>query len=154
MAKQRGFGSLTRRQLDAKLKRAREIQPLVGDDFTWVKTIRQALGMSAAQLGKRMGISRQGIADLERREKTGSVTVGNLRKAAQALNCDLAITFVPKTPLETTVRLQAERKTMDERNRIVHTMRLEDQQEGLDLAGDTDSAVQAWLNERFNKLWD
>ncbi|WP_089138961.1 helix-turn-helix domain-containing protein [Vibrio rumoiensis] len=41
----------------------------------WVRTIREALDMSGAQLGARLGISRNKISILERKEADGSITI-------------------------------------------------------------------------------
>jgi DNA-binding transcriptional regulator YiaG len=38
--------------------------------------IRTALGMSLAQLGKRLGMSPQGVKDIELREEQGGITLG------------------------------------------------------------------------------
>lgn len=145
------FVKLRRKQLDAKLKRIpRTAPPRDG----WIRTIRSALGMSAAQLGRRMGLSQQGVADLERREKAGSVSISTLAGAAEALNCDLSVAFVPKTSLEEIVRTRAEEKARAERNRVVHTMRLEAQDEGLDDVFDERGARDTWMSERLARLWD
>jgi predicted DNA-binding mobile mystery protein A len=145
------FLALQRKQLDAKLKLIPKIStPSDG----WVRTIRSALGMSAAQLGRRLGLSQQGVADLERREKNGAISSSTLAAAAEALNCDLSITLRPKSSLEEMVRSQAEAKARQERDRIVHTMRLEAQDKGLDELFDERSARDAWMTERLAQLWD
>ncbi len=92
--------------------------------------------------------------DLERREKDDSITLAKLRKAATALGCDLHVVFAPKRSLEEIVRQQADAKARAERNRIVHTMRLEAQEEGVDAALDQRDAVDAWLSTRLPRLWD
>ncbi len=145
------FLTLKRKQLDARLKLiAKTSAPRDG----WIKTIRSALGMSAAQLGRRLGLSQQGVADLERREKSGSITISTLATAAEALNCDLSVAFVPKSALEETVRRQAEAKAREERNRVLHTMRLEAQDEGLETVFDERKARDVWMSERIAHLWD
>jgi predicted DNA-binding mobile mystery protein A len=110
--------------------------------------------MSAAQLGKRLGISSQGVLDLEQREKNESVSVGKLRAAAEALGCDLTIVFVPRRPLTTMLEEQARVKATEERNRVVHTMRLEAQDEGVDAALGMTEATREWLTTRAARLWD
>lgn len=145
------FLALQRRQLDARLRDTPSIQaPSEG----WIRTIRTALGMSAAQLGRRLGMSPQGASDLERREKDGSITIAKLREAAAALNCELKTVFVPKPSLESTVRLQAEAKARAERQQVVHTMRLEAQDEEVEKALDQRNALEAWLTTRLARLWD
>jgi hypothetical protein len=99
-------------------------------------------------------MTQQGALDLERRERNGSITVGKLSEAAAALNCELRVIFVPRQSLEETVARQAEAKTRAERNSIVHTMRLEGQDEGVEAALIQGQANKAWLTTRIARLWD
>jgi predicted DNA-binding mobile mystery protein A len=109
--------------------------------------------MSLKQLGKRIGISPQAVLELETREREESITIAKLRQAADALNCDVRIMLVPRTSLEETVRGQAEMKVREERNRLVHTMRLENQEEGVEHLHES-GAADRWLSERAARLWD
>lgn len=147
------FRTLQRKQLDAKLERAglRAVeQPRMG----WIRAIRAALGMSALQLGKRLGMSPQGVLELEKREVAQTVTLATLRRVADALDAELVVALLPKTSLEVMVRDQARRKAIKERNRVVHTMRLEEQETGVDEALDVDTSVESWLTTRISRLWD
>ncbi len=145
------FLALKRKQLDARLKViAQTGLPRDG----WIRTIRSALGMSAAQLGRRLGLSQQGVADLERRERSGGISISTLGAAAEALNCALSVAFLPKSSLEEVVRAQAEAKAREERDRVVHTMRLEAQDEGLETVFDERKARDVWMSERMAHLWD
>ncbi len=143
--------ALKRRQLDGKLK---SNPPVPTPKDGWVRASREAVGMTAAQLGRRLGVSRQEAADLERRERTGSITIATLAKVAQALGCELRVVFEPKTSFEETVRHQAELKAHEERNRLVHTMRLEAQSEGVRDVLDERKSVEAWMTTRLTHLWD
>lgn len=66
----------------------------------WARTIRISLGMSGAQLGERMGLSRNRISVLERREAEGDITLNQLKNLAEQLNCDLTYALVPRKPIE------------------------------------------------------
>jgi predicted DNA-binding mobile mystery protein A len=66
----------------------------------WVRTIRTALGMSGSQLGERMGLSRNRISVLERKEAEGDITLNQLKELAEQLNCDLTYALVPRKPIE------------------------------------------------------
>lgn len=148
------FLALQRRQLDEKLTRSNGFQRLERPRKGWIKTIRTALGMTAAQLGRRLQISAHGVLDLERREANETITLGTLRKAANALNADLVIAVIPREPLEHSVREQALSKAKHDRNRIVHTMRLESQEAGTEGALDQQKSLESWLTTRIGKLWD
>src|SRR5205823_6384520 len=73
----------------------------------WIKAIREALGMSTAQLAKRMGVRQPSVVDIERSEEKGSIALSTLRRAAEALNCTVAYVLIPNKPLDTTVRESA-----------------------------------------------
>jgi predicted DNA-binding mobile mystery protein A len=143
--------ALQRRQLDAWLTSLPPVQP---PRTGWIRTIRNALGMTLAQLGRRLGVSPQSVLSLEQRELEETISVGKLREAAEAMACDLRVVFVPRTSLETTVREQATRRAREERERLVHTMRLEDQEQGVDAVLDEQRAIDAWLTTRARRLWD
>lgn len=144
--------ALLRAQLDARFRTNRK--PLRAPRSGWINAIRTALGMSPRHLGERLNMTVQGVADLERREANGTITLGKLREAANALNADVVVTVVPRTPLERMVREQAMAKATAERNRIVHTMRLEAQHTGTDRVLSTKKLEDAWLTERLARLWD
>jgi predicted DNA-binding mobile mystery protein A len=110
--------------------------------------------MTMAQLGMRMGISQQSLKSLEDRELKGTVSVAKLREAAEAMDCELRIAFVPRTSLDATVRAQAARKAREERNQLLHTMKLESQEAGVSDVLDERRAIELWLTRRARRLWD
>lgn len=93
----------------------------------WIKHARQNLGVSAAWLAARLGITQSSVATLERHERESTITLSSLRRAADALGYDVAYSFVPRTdPSEVRAR-QAERAARAIVNRVAHSMELEDQ---------------------------
>ena len=93
----------------------------------WIRAIRDGLGMTASQLGKRMGVSQPTITQMEHNEVSGSITLATLERAAHALGCRLTYSFVPEEPLETRVTRQAEEVARRRLQRVGHTMALENQ---------------------------
>ncbi|MBS0312545.1 MAG: helix-turn-helix domain-containing protein, partial [Proteobacteria bacterium] len=57
-----------RRQLDKRLSQLGNIEALTRPPRGWVKAIREALGMTSAQLAKRMGVSQPRVFTLEQAE--------------------------------------------------------------------------------------
>ena len=53
----------------------------------WLRTMRKALGMSGAQLARRMGVSRALISQAESNEVSGNVTMKTMQTMAQAMGC-------------------------------------------------------------------
>jgi len=98
----------------------------------WVKAIRTALGMSQADLSARLGTSPPAVADLERAERDGGVTLKRLERAAQELDCTLVYALVPNSTLEGAVHQQARRRAAESMGHVGRTMDLEAQ--GLDPA--------------------
>ena len=94
----------------------------------WLKAIREALGMTTAQLAKRMGIRQPSVVNLEMSEEKGSIELATLRRAAAALDCTLVYALIPNKPLETTIRERARAFLRRRRRPVEHTMLLEDQQ--------------------------
>ena len=96
----------------------------------WIKAIREALGMSTAQLAKRLGVRQPSIVDLERSEEKGSIELATLRRVAEALDCTLVYALVPNSPLR---RRSARARALScgaGGGPIEHTMLLEDQDVG------------------------
>lgn len=62
----------------------------------WVRAIREALGMTQAQLGARAGISRQSVQDFERAEAERRITLDSLDRLARAMGCRVVYALVPE----------------------------------------------------------
>src|ERR1700723_106109 len=73
----------------------------------WIKAVREAFGMTTAQLAKRLGVKQPSVVALEQSEVKATIELATLRRAAEALNCTLVYAFVPKQPLEATIRERA-----------------------------------------------
>jgi len=96
----------------------------------WLKAVRGALGLTAAQLAKRMKITTSGLQQLEKREVLQSATLASLNKAARAMNCRLVWTIVPEKPndsLEAIVKKRADRVAKKLTRSVDQTMKLESQ---------------------------
>jgi predicted DNA-binding mobile mystery protein A len=72
-----------------------------------MRTMRDALGMSGYQLARRMGFSPTRVRQFEAEEVAGSIRLGTLRRAAEAMNCTLVYALSPNEPLEDIVLRQA-----------------------------------------------
>jgi predicted DNA-binding mobile mystery protein A len=116
-----------RRQIDKRLNSLRNLEGFARPPRGWIKAIREALGMTTAQLGKRLGVSQPRAVAIEKAEATNAITLETLDRAARALDCQLVYALVPRKPLET---LTAERALLLARRRLHparHTMALEAQ---------------------------
>ncbi|MFT3754478.1 MAG: mobile mystery protein A [Pseudoxanthomonas sp.] len=69
----------------------------------WINAIRDALGMSQAELGQRLGVRPSSIGKIEENERNRSIQMDTLQRAADALDCDVVYALVPRKPLQTMV---------------------------------------------------
>ena len=133
------LSAFARQRLDEQFKTLSNNSNLIRPPRGWVRAIRDALGMTSLQLGRRLGVSQARCIQIERAELEGSLTINSLEKVAQALGCTLVYALVPNTPLEQMVRTQAEKN--------VRT-----QLDGAPQA-DITALVDAQLTANPNKLW-
>ncbi len=93
----------------------------------WIRAVRDALGISGAQLGRRMGVTAQSVADIEKSEGCGTIQLKTLRRAAEALDCVVVYALLPRSSLEDAFQGRAREIARKELARIAHTMDLEAQ---------------------------
>lgn len=96
----------------------------------WLRAIREALGMPRAEVARRLGVTDQAVAYLEKSEADGAIQLDTLRRAAEALECTLVYALVPTQSLEAIVDDRAHLVARRDVDRVRHTMLLEDQQGG------------------------
>ena len=76
----------------------------------WLRTVRKALGMSGAQVAKRMGLTRARVAQAEHAELGGGATLNSMQAAAEAMGCRFVYAVAPKTSIEAMIAAQAHKK--------------------------------------------
>jgi len=76
----------------------------------WLCTVRNALGMSAAALARRLGKTRALVSNTEKAELDGGVTIKTMRSMAEAMNCRFVYAIVPKDSVEDIMSTQAQAK--------------------------------------------
>lgn len=76
----------------------------------WIMTMRLALGMSAAQVARRKGVSRNAIYQAERSEKEGSISLKQMESIAAAMGGTFVYAIVPDAPIEQLKYQQAMRR--------------------------------------------
>jgi predicted DNA-binding mobile mystery protein A len=122
----REFRQLRLSQLDRNLNSMRTVPPRPADG--WIASVRQALGLTLGYVGKHLRASRQAVQQLEKAEAKDRISLGALRRAAEAMGCELVYALVPKNGSFSEL---AEQPTRDRATRdvksVMHTMMLEDQ---------------------------
>lgn len=145
---------LALKQLDNVLKKWKVASPII-PNHGWIKTIRKALGMTAAQLACRLNVSRPRIVAIENAEQAGAITLRSLKEAANALNCDLVYVFVPRTSLQETLRNQALKQAKKHLKPIAYSMQLEDQAVSkAEMEEELKELADSFLSDSMRHLWD
>lgn len=116
-----------REKLDERLSQLPPASQFVAPPKGWIRALRDGLGMSAAQLGQRVGVRPQSIDDMEKAEQKGSISLATLRRAAEAMDCTLVYALVPNTSLDATVQARAHIIAQAALASVDQTMALEDQ---------------------------
>lgn len=120
----------------------------------WVRAIREALGMSAQQLGTRVRVKRQTIENLERSEAGGRISLDSLNRVAKALGCRVVYALVPEEPLDELRRERARLVAESIVRPVSHSMRLEAQSIGKrEEQRQKEELVQKLLQGNPKKLW-
>ena len=142
----------SRSQLDKRFTELEPAKRYTPPPRGWIKAIREALGMSTAQLAKRLGIKQPSLVDLEQSEAKGTIELATLRRVAEALDCTLVYALVPNKPLEAIVRDRARAFMRQRREPVEHSMLLEDQKV---TARDADAQLDDIVRETNPRLfWD
>ena len=138
---------MDRRQSAAEARRSldRTLSPLLKlprrrPQRGWVRAIRDALGMTAEQLGDRIGVTQSTVQRLETSEAADTIQLNSLRRLAEGLGCELVYVLVPRETLSATYDAAARDVARRELARVSHSMALEDQ--AVDDAGDEERLRQ------------
>ncbi len=134
--------SLQLQQLNSKMRGFATLKQIAMPPTGWVKAIRLAIGMSMQQLGNKLNISKQGVMDIEKREKEGSITIKSLREVAHALDMQLVYGFIPNDgSLDALIEKRAIALASQIVMRTSTTMKLEDQ-------GNSKKRIEKAIKER------
>ena len=121
------FSELKLRQLDAALASWRSADLPPRPTSGWIKAIREGLGMAATHLATRLGVTTSTVTRLERSEADDTISLATLRRAAEALGCELHYALVPKQSLADTLESRARELARQQMASVSHTMALEAQ---------------------------
>ncbi|NCN22325.1 helix-turn-helix domain-containing protein [Candidatus Falkowbacteria bacterium] len=142
-------------QVDKKISKVNKISNLMAKS-SWIKSARLALGMSARQLGERLGLSAQAVIAMEKRELSGSINLKTLSEVARAMGLDLAYGFFSEdNSLEELVKAKAREKALEIVKRTNRDMFLEDQVlSKRDVKISLKRNTEALINGSRKVLWD
>lgn len=110
--------------------------------------------MTAKQLGARMGLPTKRIYELERQEAEERISLKSLQRAAEALDCELVVSLVPRHSLAEVVEDRAREVAQDIADDVEVTMALEDQAPSAAVREEKVAYLtRRLLDERWSRLW-
>jgi predicted DNA-binding mobile mystery protein A len=141
-----GKNSLQLQQLNSKMLSFASLRQVAIPPTGWIKAIRTAIGMSMQQLGNKLNVSKQGILDIEKREKDGSITIKSLKEIARVMDMQLVYGFIPNDgSLDALIEKRATELATKIVLRTSNTMKLEDQ-------GNSNKRIQKAIEERATSI--
>lgn len=93
----------------------------------WIKYIRTVLGMTLKDLSKLANLSLSTVAQAERGEVQGKISIDTLKKFANAMECEFVYAFIPKNDISDTLHKKAIEKAKRTILKVDIHMSLEDQ---------------------------
>ena len=114
-------------QVDAALTPYRGFRGAQVPNGGWLRAVREALGLTVRQQAARLGMAAATLHKSERAEADKRISLAQLRKLAEGLDCELVYGLVPRKPLVEVVEEQATRVARSEILGVAHSMSLEEQ---------------------------
>lgn len=155
MNNQTDLRELRLRQVEGELAKWRKAALPSPPPAGWIQTIREALGMTATALAKRLAMTGAGLRSIEASEAHERITLATLRKVADALDCDLRYALVPRQPLDDKLMDRAKSVLAEQMRPVSHSMALEDQKVDDREAMDKylESAARSLIRRSPRTLW-
>lgn len=110
--------------------------------------------MPATYLAKRLGIVQSSVHRLEISEAEETITLGSLRRVAEALGCELQYALVPRKTIAKTLDEQAKKVARERMAAVAHSMALEAQSTSAEAAETQMKEMAASLSQGSRReLW-
>ena len=121
----------------------------------WIRTMRKALGMSGAQLARRLNVTRSQVSQSEKNELSGVITFNTLENTAEAMGCRIVYAIVPETTVRNLVSRRARKKAVQLVNKTNVHMALESQMLDKDKrVFEVERIQQEFITEMPSDLWN
>ncbi len=138
------------RALDKKTSDLKSAKNIVPQSSGWIKTVREAIGMTVSQLAARLGVTQPRITKMESNED--NLKLSTMKKAAEAMNCEFVYYFKPRTTFQNLVDEQAQKKAAEVLKTVNVNMSLENQEIAEDeVVKDFASDL---INTKIKQIWD
>lgn len=141
------FDQIAISQADRRIKPLRESLENTRVRPGWIHYMRTILGMTLKDLAIRAGVSTPTVAQSERREAEGKVTLETLRKIAKSMECEFVYAFIPKSDIKTLLKSKALKKAEEILARADTHMALENQK----VTGDKKMRIERLAKNLYEK---
>ena len=138
------------RALDKKTSDLKSAKNIVPQPAGWIKTVREAIGMTVSQLAARLGVTQPRITKMESNED--NLKLSTMKKAAEAMNCEFVYYFKPRTTFQNLVDEQAQKKAAEVLKTVNVNMALENQEIAEDEA--VKDFASDLINTKIKQIWD
>lgn len=138
------------RALDKKTFDLKSAKNIVPQPSGWIKTVREAIGMTVSQLATRLGVTQPRITKMESNED--NLKLSTMKKAAEAMNCEFVYYFKPRTTFQNLVDEQAQKKAAEVLKTVNVNMALENQEIAEDEA--VKDFASDLINTKIKQIWD
>ena len=138
------------RALDKKTFDLKSAKNIVPQPSGWIKTVREAIGMTVSQLAARLGVTQPRITKMESNED--NLKLSTMKKAAEAMNCEFVYYFKPRTTFQNLVDEQAQKKAAEVLKTVNVNMALENQEISEDEA--VKDFASDLINTKIKQIWD
>jgi predicted DNA-binding mobile mystery protein A len=78
---------------DRSLPVGQVVRPTTG----WLRAVREVLGLTLADLAKRLKVTPPAVRSFEQAEAEDRITLASLRRSADAMDCELVYVLIPRT---------------------------------------------------------
>ena len=89
--------SADRSQILQGTDRSRPIGRVTRPAAGWLRSVREALGLSLADQALKLQVTPPAVRSFEQAEAEDRITLASLRRTAAAMDCDLVYTLVPRS---------------------------------------------------------
>jgi predicted DNA-binding mobile mystery protein A len=148
------FKQIIQDQYRSKIDQLIDFKKISRPKEGWIRTLRKALGMSSPQLAERLDVSKSQASQMERMEIEDRITLKQLRRVAEVLDCDLQYALVPRKSIEEMIRDRAILKASRLVKKVDVQMKLEAQQLSSEmLQRNIEAEAERLLREMPRDLW-
>ena len=138
------------RALDKKTFDLKSAKNIVPQPSGWIKTVREAIGMTVSQLAARLGVTQPRITKMESNED--NLKLSTMKKAAEAMNCEFVYYFKPRAAFQNLVDEQGQKEAAEVLKTVNVNMSLEDQEIAEDEA--VKDFASDLINTKIKQIWD